>query len=83
MILDLKEIVITGCFKDNHDEIEYDGEYERAKYDIDKDLLLKCYREYKQDNELEIDDFLDDYDIDEFINEYNDYLIERGKRVNE
>ena len=80
MIVSLKEIVVTGIFKDNHNEIEYDGEYEKVDYEIDNNTLLECYREYKQDNDLDIDDYLDD-DTNEFIELYNDYFLGKGVRV--
>ena len=83
MLLDLKEIVITGIFKDNHDEIEYDGEYETFEYYVDDKLVLKCWKEFKESDDYELDDLdviVYDDEFDKFLNEYNDYLVERGKR---
>lgn len=83
MILDLKEIVITGCFKDNHNEIEYDGEYEYFTYYVDDEIVLECWKEFKESNDYELEDldviFYDD-EYDKFLDEYNDYFVERGKR---
>lgn len=82
MKVTLKEFIVTSVVCDyESDRYEEFGDYEKAEFEVDDNILLECYREYKEDKDLDILDLYSDYDLDEFFELYNDYLLGKGVRV--